>query len=78
MKKPQLVHDIVCAVKENCDLPVSVKIRKGWDDSSVNAVDVAKLAEKAGAAVIVAQKQTDSREMWFVIPDMLESMWEMA
>ncbi len=62
MKNPQLVYDIVCAVKENCDLPVSVKIRKGWDDDSVNAVDVAKLAEKAGASHITVHGRTVRQE----------------
>ncbi len=62
MKNPQLVHDIVCAVKENCDLPVSVKIRKGWDDTSVNAVEVAKLAEKAGASHITVHGRTVKQE----------------
>lgn len=62
MKNPQLVHDIVCAVKENCDLPVSVKIRKGWDDDSVNAAEVAKLAEKAGASHITVHGRTVKQE----------------
>ncbi len=62
MKNPQTVYDIVCAVKENCDLPVSVKIRKGWDDSSVNAVEVAKLAEKAGASHITVHGRTVKQE----------------
>ena len=58
MKTPQLIYDIVCAVRENCDLPVSVKIRKGWDESSVNAVDVAKMAEKAGVSHIAVHGRT--------------------
>ena len=62
MKTPELVHDIVCAVKENCDLPVSVKIRKGWDDNSVNAVEVAKVAEKAGACHITVHGRTVKQE----------------
>ena len=62
MKTPHLVYDIVCAVKENCSLPVSVKIRKGWDDSSVNAVEVAKYAEKAGASHITVHGRTVKQE----------------
>jgi tRNA-dihydrouridine synthase B len=58
MKTPQLIYDIVCAVRENCDLPVSVKIRKGWDESFVNAVDVAKMAEKAGVSHIAVHGRT--------------------
>lgn len=62
MKNPQLVHDVVCAVKDNCDLSVSVKIRKGWDDTSVNAVEVAKMAEKAGASHITVHGRTVKQE----------------
>ena len=62
MKTPQLVYDIVCAVRENCNLPVSVKIRKGWDDDTVNAVEVAKLAEKAGVSHITVHGRTVRQE----------------
>ena len=62
MKNPQLIHDIVCAVRENCSLPVSVKIRKGWDENSVNAVEVAKFAEKAGASHITVHGRTVKQE----------------
>lgn len=58
MKTPELVYDIVCAVRENCDLPVSVKIRAGWDDNSINAVTAAKYAEKAGACHITVHGRT--------------------
>ena len=62
MKNPHLVYEIVCAVKENCNLPVSVKIRKGWDDKTVNAVEVAKLAERAGASHITVHGRTVKQE----------------
>lgn len=79
MKKPQLIYDIVCAVKENCDLPVSVKIRKGWDDNSINAVEVAKLAEKAGASHITVHGRTVKQEYrgnadWNVIKDVVNAV----
>ena len=74
MKSPQLIYDIVCAVRENCNLPGSIKIRKGWDESSVNAVEVAKLAEKAGASHITVHGRTVKQEYrgnadWNIIKD---------
>ena len=76
MKTPGVIYDIICAVKENCDLPVSVKIRKGWDDSSVNAVEVAKLAERAGASHITVHGRTVKQEYrgtadWELIKDVV-------
>lgn len=52
MKNPRLCGEIVKAVTAVTDIPVTVKIRKGWDDDSVNAVEVAKICESAGAAAI--------------------------
>ena len=48
MKKPDLCGEIVYAVSKAVDIPVTVKIRKGWDEKSVNAVEVAKICENAG------------------------------
>ena len=58
MKNPALAYDITKAVCEAVDVPVTVKIRKGWDDDSVNAVEMAQLAEKAGAAAIAVHGRT--------------------
>lgn len=58
MKKPRLAYEIVKAVSEAVDIPVTVKIRKGWDDDSVNAVEMAQLAEKAGASAIAVHGRT--------------------
>lgn len=58
MKKPQLVKEITKAVVEAVAIPVTVKIRKGYDDSMVNAVDVAKYACEAGAAAITVHGRT--------------------
>ena len=51
MKNPRLCGEIVKAVTAVTDIPVTVKIRKGWDDDSVNAVEVAKICESAGITV---------------------------
>ena len=58
MKNPPLCGDIVRAVKAAVDLPVTVKIRKGWDENSVNAVEVAKYCEEAGADAICVHGRT--------------------
>ena len=58
MKKPPLCGDIVRAVKSAVDLPVTVKIRKGWDENSVNAVEVAKYCEDAGVDAICVHGRT--------------------
>ena len=58
MKKPQLAYEITKAVCEAVDIPVTVKIRKGWDDDTVNAVEMALLAQKAGAAAVTVHGRT--------------------
>ena len=49
MRTPELAEQIVRAVKAACGKPVTVKIRKGWDKGSVNAVEFAQRMEAAGA-----------------------------
>ncbi len=58
MKKPELAYEITKAVVQSVDIPVTVKIRKGWDDESVNAVEMAELAEKAGASAVTVHGRT--------------------
>lgn len=58
MKSPLLAGEIVRAVSNAVDIPVTVKIRKGWDDESVNAVELAQIAEKNGAAAIAIHGRT--------------------
>lgn len=58
MKNPELAYEIIKSVANAVRLPVTVKIRKGWDDSSVNAVEIAQLAEKAGAKAIAVHART--------------------
>ena len=61
MKDPRLCGRIVQAVVASCDVPVTVKIRKGWDDNSINAVEVAKILEAAGASAIAVHGRTRSQ-----------------
>ncbi len=58
MKHPELAYEITKAVAEAVEIPVTVKIRKGWDDENVNAVQMAELAEKAGAAAVAVHGRT--------------------
>lgn len=58
MKSPRLAGEIVKAVSQAVDIPVTAKIRKGWDDNSVNAVELAEILEKNGAAAIAVHGRT--------------------
>ena len=58
MKNPKLIGELVKAVKNATDIPATVKIRKGWDDESVNAAEAAFIAEKAGAAAVAVHGRT--------------------
>jgi nifR3 family TIM-barrel protein len=63
MKRPDLVGQIVKAVSSASSKPVTVKIRKGWDDSSINAVEIAKIAEDNGAKAVTVHGRT--REQYY-------------
>lgn len=63
MRQPMLAQKIIAGVVAAVKVPVTVKIRKGWDDASVNAVEIAKLAEAAGAAAIAVHGRT--REQFY-------------
>ena len=61
LKDPDKIYEIVKAVKENTSVPITVKIRSGWDGNSINAVEVAKVVEKAGALAICVHGRTRSQ-----------------
>lgn len=62
MKSPQLCGEIVKAVSEAVYVPVTVKMRKGWDSNSVNAVEVAKICEQAGAKAVTIHGRTRAQQ----------------
>ena len=62
MKTPELCGEIVAAVKNAVPVPVTVKIRKGWDKNSVNAVEVAKICEQAGASAVTVHGRTREQQ----------------
>ena len=63
MKNPKLVYEIVSQIVKAIQKPVTVKIRKGFDDEHVNAVEIAKIAEEAGAAAVAVHGRT--REQYY-------------
>ena len=60
LQDPSKIYEMVKAVTSNTTLPVTVKIRAGWDHSSINCVEVAKTIEKAGASAITIHGRTKS------------------
>ncbi|MCR5484483.1 MAG: tRNA dihydrouridine synthase DusB [Clostridiales bacterium] len=58
MKDPHLCGEIVKACVKVSPVPVTVKMRTGWDDNSINAIEVAKICEDAGAAAITVHGRT--------------------
>ena len=63
MKKPELIEDIVAALVKVSDRPVTVKIRKGFNAASVNAVECALAAQQGGAAAVAVHGRT--REQFY-------------
>lgn len=61
MRSPELAGEIIKAVATAGDLPVSVKIRKGWDQNSVNAVEIALIAQENGAAAVAVHGRTKAQ-----------------
>jgi len=58
LKHPDKVKDIVSAVVDTVDLPVTVKIRSGWDNRHINACEIAKIIEECGASAITVHPRT--------------------
>ena len=63
MKNPKLIYEIVSATVKAIEKPVTVKIRKGFDENHVNAVEIAKIIEEAGAAAVAVHGRT--REQYY-------------
>lgn len=63
MKNPKLVEEIVSKTAKAIKKPVTVKIRKGFDDEHINAVEIARIAESAGAAAVAVHGRT--REQYY-------------
>ena len=63
MKNPKLVYEIVSKTAKAIQKPVTVKIRRGFDDTCINAVEIAKIIEDAGAAAVAVHGRT--REQYY-------------
>ncbi len=79
MKTPKLFGELVKAAASATDLPVTVKIRKGWDDNSINAVEMAKIAEENGAAAVAVHGRTkeqlySGKADWDIIRDVKQAV----
>lgn len=61
LKNPEKIGEIVRKVKNAVSVPVTVKIRSGWDERSINCVEVAKIIEKSGASAITLHARTRSQ-----------------
>ncbi|PWJ49967.1 tRNA dihydrouridine synthase DusB [Faecalicatena contorta] len=79
MKNPRLVYELVSAVVKAIEKPVTVKIRKGFNDEQVNAVEIAKIIEEAGAAAVAVHGRTreqyySGRADWEIIRQVKEAV----
>ena len=79
LKDPQKIYEIVSSVIKSVNIPVTVKIRSGWDNDSINCVEVAKIIEKAGASAIAIHPRTRSQGYsgqadWSLIKKVKESV----
>ncbi|QXM07258.1 tRNA dihydrouridine synthase DusB [Crassaminicella indica] len=79
MKNPKLAGRIIKAVVNATDKPVTVKIRKGWDESSINAVEIAKIAEENGAKAVAVHGRTreqfyTGKADWHIIKEVKEAI----
>ncbi|KGG80610.1 hypothetical protein Y919_05090 [Caloranaerobacter azorensis H53214] len=63
LKEPKIVRQIVRAVVKASNKPVTVKIRMGWDEKNINAVEIAKIIEEEGASLVVIHGRT--REQFY-------------
>lgn len=79
LKNPEKVGEIVKAVVNAVNVPITVKIRSGWDANSINAVEIAKICEKNGASAITVHARTraqgySGKADWNVIKEVVQSV----
>ncbi|HHW21635.1 MAG TPA: tRNA dihydrouridine synthase DusB [Clostridiaceae bacterium] len=79
MKNPGLVRNIVRAVVDASSKPVTVKIRKGWDEKSINAVETAVICEEEGASAVTVHGRTreqyySGQADWSIIRDVKKAL----
>lgn len=79
MQKPDKVYEMVSKTATSCDIPVTVKIRKGWDDNYLTGLEVARAAEEAGAALVTVHGRTrkefySGKADWSIISDIVNQL----
>lgn len=79
LKDPKKIYEIVSSVVASVNVPVTVKIRSGWDEEHINAAEVAKEAERAGAKAIAIHARTRSQGYsgqadWNIIKEVKEAV----
>ena len=79
LKNPEKIREIVSSVVNAVPIPVTVKIRSGWDSNSINAVEVAKICEEAGASCICVHPRTrnqgySGKADWSIIKDVKDNV----
>ena len=79
LKSPEKIKEIVTSVVKAVSVPVTVKIRSGWDEKSINAVEVAKIIEQSGAKAITIHARTRSqgysgKANWQIIKDVVDAV----
>ena len=58
LKTPELIGEILYEMQKNVDIPITIKIRAGWDEESINCKEITKIAEQAGASAIFIHGRT--------------------
>ena len=61
LKTPDKIYDIVKSLKDNIDLPITIKIRAGWDNQTINCDEVARIATSAGVDAIAIHGRTRAK-----------------
>ena len=79
MRNPKLAAEVLTAVVKNSEKPVTLKIRKGWDDNSVNALEIAKIAEECGISALAIHGRTreqfySGKADWDIIAEIKQSI----
>ena len=79
MKNLELAENIIEQVVEAVEIPVTVKMRSGWDEDNINAVELAKIAEQKGAAALAVHGRTRKQFYkgeadWQIIKDVVEAV----
>ncbi|WP_405295650.1 tRNA dihydrouridine synthase DusB [Methanobrevibacter sp.] len=79
LKDPEKIGEIVEAVVESSNVPVTCKIRSGWDNSCINALDVAGIVEDSGASAITVHPRTREQRYgenanWSIIKEVKENL----